>query len=422
MGSQVKGLGSRDLVGQNVVDFDERVDIARLRRDRVEKLQAEIARLDLGGLLLLDPLNLRYATGTRYSPVVNMRWRGKHVLIPREGTPVYFGGEDADPPVVSGEFPNKRFTTTEFWTTGTFQVDANRDWAVSIKATLGELGIDGERLGVDRLDAAGFLALLEEGIKVVDGGEAVSMARVIKTEDELALIRQACAIADVALAEVQQAIKPGVTENELFAIMTYTNLRYGGEYMDCKLLAAGGNTNPWLLRESSERIVRPGDLVAIDTDMAGPMGYFADISRTYLCGDGPPNEEQKEAYDLAYDFIQRSLDLFRPGVTFQEFAEAVPPFPDIYKANRYVVIAHGVGMSDEWPAIYWPDSGWSGYGNYDGEFKENMVMTMEASFGREGGREQVKLEEQLIVTANGPEVISQAPYDWRFLERKVKSS
>ena len=257
--------------------------------------------------------------------------------------------------------------------------------------------------------------MLDEGVKIVDGAEAVAMARAIKTQDELALIRQACAIADVALWEVQQAIRPGVTEDELFAVMTYTNLRYGGEHQDCRLLAAGGNTNPWLLREASDRIVRPGDLVAIDTDMAGPMGYFADISRTYLCGDVRPNEEQLEGYKLAYEFIQRSLPLFTPGTTFQELAEGVPPVPDEYKANRYVVVAHGVGMSDEWPAIYWPDSSWTGFGNYPGEFRENMVMTMEASFGREEGRELVKLEEQLIITADGPEVISQAPFDERLV-------
>ena len=244
------------------------------------------------------------------------------------------------------------------------------------------------------------------------------MARAIKTSDEIALIRQACAIADVALWEVQQAIRPGITENELFAVMSYTNLKHHGERMDCKLLAAGGNTNPWLQRTSTSRMVRPGDLVTMDTDMAGPLGYFADVSRTYLCGDGPPNTEQMEAYKLAYDFLYKSIPLFTVGTSFQEIAEKVPAVPQIYKANRYSLISHGVGMSDEWPDVYFTDTSplaEFGTANHAGVLQENMVMTMEASFGREDGREQVKLEEQLLITANGPEIMSTAPFDWRFV-------
>lgn len=415
MGSSETKIGQRDLVGQHVVDFDERVDIARLRRERLGNLQREMAHYDLSGLLLTDPINVRYATGTRWFQTLSMRWRMRQVIVPREGPPIFFGGTQADPPIASGDFPNKDFTLTEFWSTGPHYEEANRRWAGSIKAAVGELGISDEKIGVDRLDMQGYLFLTDENLKLVDAAEAITMARVTKTQDELALIRQAVAIADVGLAEVQKAIEPGVTENELFAVLSYTNLRYGGEYTDCKALVAGGNTNPWNIREASDRMVRPGDLVGMDTDMAGPMGYFADISRTYLCGDGPPNDEQKEAYTLAYEFIQESLPLFKPGVTFQELAESVPPIPIEYQANRYVVIAHGIGMEDEWPAVYFPGATWTGFGNYPGEFKENMVMSMEASFGREGGREQVKLEEQLIITANGPEVISKAPYDWRLV-------
>ena len=196
--------------------------------------------------------------------------------------------------------------------------------------------------------------------------------------------------------------------------MSGANFRYGGEHMDARLLSAGGNTNPWY-REASDRIVREGDLVAFDTDMAGPMGYFADVSRTYLCGD-KPTAEQKEAYKVAYDMIQQSLPLFRPGMTFKEIAEKAPPYPEEYKANRYVVLAHGVGMADEWPAIYFVDKSWIGMGNYDGQLEENMVMSVESYAGKEGTREGVKLEEEVIICADGPEIISLAAQDWRLLE------
>ncbi|MFQ5933214.1 MAG: M24 family metallopeptidase [Dehalococcoidia bacterium] len=410
----VKALHQRDLVGAQVVDFDERVDIRRLRRQRIGRLQAEIAKADLGAALLFDPVNVRYATGTRLLETFALRFKGRHALVPREGPPILFQANEMDEAAVGDDVICRPMHTFEFWQTGSYVNDATAKWAQLMKETLLDLSLAGERLGIDRLDAISVLALQELDVNLADAVQPLGMARAIKTVDELALIRQACAIADVALWNVQQAIEPGVTEEELFAVMMETNLRYGGERIDGKLLAAGGNTNPWLKREASNRMVRSGDLVAIDTDMAGPMDYFADISRTYLCGDGRPNEEQMDAYKRAYDFLYTSIPLFKPCTAFQEIAEKVPEVPEEYKANRYVVLAHGAGMSDEWPALYFPDTSETGFGNYPGELQEHMVICMEASFGREGGREQVKLEEQMIITARGPEVISQAPFDWRF--------
>ena len=160
----------------------------------------------------------------------------------------------------------------------------------------------------------------------------------------------------------------------------------------------------------------PGNLVAIDTDMAGPLGYFADISRTYLCGDVQPNEEQMDAYKRAYDYIYSHHPLFRARRILRRGSREGPHHPPEYNRNRYPLMAHGAGMSDEWPAIYFKDPRPDEPSNYSGEIKENMVICMEASFGREHGREQVKLEEQLLIKADGPVVISQAPFDWRFMD------
>jgi Xaa-Pro dipeptidase len=162
-------------------------------------------------------------------------------------------------------------------------------------------------------------------------------------------------------------------------------------------------------------MVRDGELVAFDTDMAGPLGYFADVSRTYLCGDRRPTAEQREAYEFAYRFLQETIPLFRPGMAFREIAEKAPAFPEKYRANRYVVLAHGTGMSDEWPAIYFTDTSWSGLGNDPDVLQPGMVISVEALAAQEHVGESVKLEEQLIVTEEGPEVISRAPFDWRFV-------
>ena len=416
MAADVKGIHQKDLLGTHIVDFEERVDIERLRRERIQRLQAEIAKLNLGAVLLFDPTNIRYATGTRLSENFGLRFKARHALVPVEGKPILFNANELEDVVLGDNIDRREAISIEFWTTGNYTRDNIKKWAGELKDRLKEMGVAGEKVGVDRLDALTMHALEDNGIELDDALEPLSMARAIKTVDEIALIKQACAIADVSLWEVQQAIQPGVTEDDMFAVMLYTNLRYGGERIDDKQMTAGGNTNPWLKRNASDRIIRHGDLVGMDTDMMGPMGYFADISRTYLCGDGKPNEEQLDAYHRAYDFIQESLPLFKPGISFQEFAEKVPDMPDEYKTNRYPLISHGDGMSDEWPGIYFlEDDRPQGGRNYEGVLEENMVMSMEASFGREGGREQVKLEEQLIVTADGPLLISQAPYDERLV-------
>lgn len=411
-----KELHRRDLVGQHVVDYDERVDVDRLRRERIGQIQAELAKKEMGGVLLYDPVNVRYATGTRMAQVVMMRWLGRYCVVPREGDVTLFGSLDGGDLHLK-EIEGVKIRPGLVWfpfAAGSYMQEAAQEWARDLRGVLREMGIANERLGIDRFDPLSYYALEAQEIEAVDGQEVMELAHAIKTIDELALIRQACAICDVAIYEVRQAIKPGVTENELFAILAEANFRYGGEHMDARLLSAGGNTNPWY-REASDRIVREGDLVAFDTDMAGPMGYFADVSRTYLCGD-KPTAEQKEVYKVAYDMIQQSLPLFRPGMSFREIAEKAPPYPEEYKANRYVVLAHGVGMADEWPAIYFVDKSWGGMGNYDGQLEENMVMTVESYAGKEGAREGVKLEEEVIITAGDPEIISLAAQDWRLLE------
>ncbi|MFQ5874100.1 MAG: M24 family metallopeptidase, partial [Dehalococcoidia bacterium] len=278
----IRNAHERDLVGQKIVDFDERVDIPRLNRERLARVQAEMAKVDLGGILLFDPINIRYATGVRSSEVYNLRLFQKQALIPREGTPIVFGG--LSPATDDGSTLRRREGYFwDFFPCGVYVEEAARRWAANLKEALVELGIAGERLGIDRLDAVGFEAASAQGIKPVDGRVPLERARAIKTRDELTLMRQAAAIADVAINNVREAIRPGVTEHELYSILSATNHRYGGEHTDGKLLAIGGNTNPWF-QNISDRMARPGDLVAFDIDMAGPMGYFLCVSRTYLCG------------------------------------------------------------------------------------------------------------------------------------------
>ena len=410
-----------DLLGQDAVDFEERVNIPRLKKERLERLQQQMAKADLGGLLLFDPLNIRYATGRRDPGGFAMRIFVSYVLVPREGAPYVPQLNYDDTPLdgqsgmVEADWRRRKGSFWDFFPCGRNVEEAARLWGQGVRDQMNQLGIGGERLGVDKLDMFALESLRAQEINLVDGRIPMEKARVIKTVDEISLIRQAVAIADVAVCRTRDAIKPGVTENKLFSILTATNTEFGGEHMDARLLAAGGNTNPWLFRTASDRMVRPGDLVAYDTDMAGPMGYFADISRTYLCGDGKPNKEQLESYKLAYNMIYDNMHLYQPGANFQEISEKYPPLPPDYFNQRYPVIAHGDGMSDEWPAIYWQDASWSGFGNDPDVLEENMVISIEGLASKTGGRESVKLEEEVLITANGPEILSKAPFDERFL-------
>ncbi|MGH7320367.1 MAG: M24 family metallopeptidase [Candidatus Rokuibacteriota bacterium] len=414
MATENTGVHRRDLVGQEIVDYEQRVDIARLKRERLARLRAEIQRADLGAVLLYDPLNIRYATGTRDSSAgYGLRFYYRYALVPREGRVILFGGL-SETPGEDATIELRAARSWDFFPCGTHVEEAARRWAADLRAAIDELGLGGERIGIDRLDFVGFEALRAQQMRLADARVPVERARAVKTQDEVALIRQACAVADVAICATRDAIRPGVTENELWAIFTATNIRLGGEHTDGRLLTAGGHTNPWY-QGASDRLVRDGELVAFDTDMAGPLGYFADVSRTYLCGDRRPTAEQRELYEFAHRFIQDTIPLFQPGMSFLEIAEKAPAFPEKYRANRYVVLAHGAGMSDEWPAIYFPDVSWSGFGNDRDAIRENMVICVEALVGQESAGECVKLEEQLVVTARGPEVISLAPYDWRFV-------
>ena len=153
------------------------------------------------------------------------------------------------------------------------------------------------------------------------------------------------------MARMREALKPGLSENELWATLHETNIRLGGEWIETRILSSGERTNPWF-QECGDRLIRAGDLVSFDTDLIGPFGYCADISRTYFCGPGKPSEEQRRLYGLALEQIHYNIDkLMRPGLNFREASELAWRIPNAFVKNRYSCVAHGVGLCDEWPKI-----------------------------------------------------------------------
>ena len=235
----------------------------------------------------------------------------------------------------------------------------------------------------------------------------------IKTPEEIELMRLAATVCEAALFDMEMAIRPGVTENELLGVFWHKMLALGGEYCFTRLLASGYKTNPWF-HEAGSKLVRPGDLVGIDTDMIGPEGYACDISRTFLCGNRP-TETQKEAYKVAYDHIMGLIDLCQPGASYKEVAEAAPQLPPEYEAQRYPSLIHGIGTDDEPPFI--PFAGQDLQIMPEGEFQENMIISVECYAGKEGGQDGVKLEDEVLITKDGPVVLSLYPYDDVLLDR-----
>jgi Xaa-Pro aminopeptidase len=160
------------------------------------------------------------------------------------------------------------------------------------------------------------------------------------------------------------------------------------------------------------RKIGAGDIVSFDTDVIGPYGYCADISRTWLCGDGNPTDEQRRLYAKAFAQIEHNVSILKPGMSFKEVSESAWNIPDEFTANRYPSLIHGVGLADEYPSI----KHWSMFEDrgYDGLLKEGMTLCVESYIGAQGGSDGIKLEEQVLITADGNRRLSSYPFeeDW----------
>tara|TARA_B100000676_G_C17848267_1_gene716641 strand:+ start:200 stop:910 length:711 start_codon:yes stop_codon:yes gene_type:complete len=193
-------------------------------------------------------------------------------------------------------------------------------WAAEIADLVRQHGGGNRRVAADRMGVEGVGALQSEGIEVLDAWELMETAREIKSADEIVLMRKAVDFCEQAMTDMRLRLEPEVTENALWAQLHETNIRLGGEWIETRLLCAGPRTNPWF-RESSMRPIQAGEVMSFDTDLIGPYGYCADISRSWLCGDGKPTDEQRRVHGLAVEQIRHNESLLRPGLGFREFVE-----------------------------------------------------------------------------------------------------
>lgn len=372
----------------------------------LRRTRSALRRRGLAAALLFDPLNIRYVTGTSLMPVWTLHAPERCVLVPADGQPVLWEYPSAAETSHRQGISVRRVRSWSALDRGEGQMERAAAFAAEVRGLLRELGGHREPLGVDRLDTPGFLALQDAGLTLRPAQLALEESRAIKSPDEVELIRRSVAVADAAVAHLRDVLRPGMTENEAWAAFTGHAFAHGGEYVECRLLSSGPRTNPWF-QEASDRRIEPGDLVSFDTDLIGPAGYLADLSRAYVAGDEEPTARQRQLHDDARQFLHEIMTEIRPGAAFDELgARLSRRFPEKYHALRYPYIAHGSGLSDEYPAILFAD-------RYAGEVHSAMVLSVEAYVGVEGEREGLKLEEQVLVTDEGVELLSHSPHDPR---------
>ena len=402
---------ARRMPDRTIQDSWPMIDMRAMRAYRLNRVRQQLKQQDVAAALLYDPVNIRYSIGANNMPVFRMHFAsGRYCFIPTEG------------PVVLFDTPEFALGAKQLETIDEIRLPINcrgsyvgdnaashvAKWADEIADLLATHGGGNRRLALDRCEPAQTLALADRKIDVLDAQEWMEYARAIKSKEEIDCMSISIGVCEVGAARIRDAMEPGVTENELWALMAHANIAMGGEWLECRLLTSGGRTNPWL-QEASDRMVRAGELVAFDTDVAGAFGYCTDFSRTFFCEPGRPSDNQRTLYGLAYEEVHHNMLLIKPGVGFQELAEKAYKVPDIYVPQAYGFITHGVGMCDEWPNIY-PLKKLQNL-NLDGVIEEGMVLAVESYMGEVGGPEGVKLETQVLVTETGIEWLDTFPFE-----------
>ena len=385
-------------------------DLDEVRMYRLGRVREQLRRFDYTGILLYDQLNTRYATDATNMQVWCAHNEARFVYVPTEGPVILWEYGKCehlaeDLPTVDEVRPTRSFF---YFATGPRFKEKAKVWGAEIADVINQFGGGNKRLAVDRVAYTGLKELIDRGFEIFDGFELMEIAREIKSDGELRLMQKAVDACEVSIAAMREVLVPGITENALWAKLHEANIAQGGEWIETRLLSSGPRTNPWF-RECSLREIEMGDIVSFDTDLIGPYGYCADISRTWICGDTLPTDEQRRLHGYACEQILYNTELLKPGASFREISETAWKIPDEFTANRYGSLIHGVGLCDEFPSIkHWPDFAEKGY---DGILQPGMVLCVESYIGSEGGTEGVKLEEQVIITEDGNRLMSSYSLD-----------
>ena len=388
----------------------EGIDLKMVRRYRQQRVRSEMAKRDISAVILSDPINIRYATGTRNMQIFSQRNAPARYLLLTMDRSILFeftgclhladGFETID--------EVRPAMTASFVAAGPAIAQREKAWARDMAATIVEMVGKDAIVGLERLNAGASIGLAHEGIHVVDAQEPVEMARVIKSTEEIKCIEASLRATEEAVRQLRNAIKPGLTENELWSVLHQSVIAQNGDYCETRLLNSGARTNPWF-QETGSKVIEPNELIALDTDVVGCHGYYSDFSRTFHAGPDKPTAKQRELYRTAYEQLHHNMALLKPGVSFKEYAFKAWDIPERFFDNRYYLSAHGVGMTGEYPYLYhradYADAG------YDGIIEPGMTLCVESYIGAKNGTEGVKLEQQILVSETGNKLMSKFPFE-----------
>jgi Xaa-Pro dipeptidase len=389
-------------------------DLKELRSYRLGRVRQKLIEFDMAGIVLFDPVNIRYATGSSNMQVWTLHNPSRYAFIAAEGPVILFDYHAAKHLVEGLECLDEYRNATSwfYFNNGPRVEEMAKRWASEIADLIKQHGGGNHRLAADRIDPAGVAALDALGISTHEGQNIMEQARVLKSAEELEVIRESIRICQMGMDKMRNMLVPGITENELWSHLHQVNIANGGEWIETRLLTSGPRTNPWFY-ECSDRVIEQGDLVSFDTDLIGKNGYCADISRSWVCGEKKPTDEQRRLYSYAFETIENNVARLKPGVSFKEFSSTGGQLPKTMSANRYPCMLHGIGLCDEYPFIAYPED--FEYSGFDGYLEAGMTVCVEAYGGEVGGREGVKLEEQMLITETGAERLSSYLYETEFL-------
>jgi Xaa-Pro aminopeptidase len=383
--------------------------LKKARAYRKQRLVEQVRKHECGAILLYDPCNIRHALDVSNMQVWMLHNPSHYALVCADGYAVDFEYKGAEH-VAKGIETIDEVRPAIAWfyfAAGDRMAERLKPWAQEIADLTKAHGGGSRRLAVDKCETPGTDALRKLGLEIVEGQELTEHARAIKSAEELELMKWTIRVCEAGMARMYEHSVPGKSEQEIWAELHYENIRSGGEWLETRLLTIGERTNPWF-QECSDHTGQAGDMLSFDTDMIGPYGYCADVSRSWTIGHTKMTNKQRELYSAAVEQISHNLDLLKPGLSFREFNENSWRIPEKYQARRYSVALHGVGMADEYPSIaLHPDFS----RNYDGTLEENMTVCVESLIGEDGGRECVKLETQAVITGSGALRLDSFPWE-----------
>jgi Xaa-Pro aminopeptidase len=394
--------------GTMAVDWEERVRFDRLREERLACISSLLAESELGALLCFDMTNIRYITATHIGTWAQDKLN-RYCLLPRDDLPIMwdFGSAARHHQLYNPWLGDGRSRAGISTLRGAMAPEAGRaeDVARKIRVELEERGLLGEPVGVDALEPAVLFALQAEGVNVVDGQQLMQAARVIKTQDEITLLSTACMMVDAAYEELYRAMRPGMRENECVALVNKVLYDMGSEHVEGVNAISGERCNPHP-HVYTDRALRPGDPAYFDI-LHSFMGYRTCYYRTFAVGGA--SRALVDAYKRCRYYLDAAIALIRPGATTAEVAEVWPRAEEFGFADEEAAFAlqfgHGVGLS------IWEKPIFSRLVSLDHpeEIREGMVFALETFWPASDGWSAARIEEQLVVTADGCEVITRFP-------------